>query len=216
MAFTIAQAKKTVRPIKVELVNDIPMDVVEYIMDVYESNEIGKTLELIGSGTYGRVYALGEKYAIKVSVGSNTMSQMYSNDANILQKLSHIEAIPTLYAIIDNKCLIMERVNGAELDSYRHALNNPYNVTHQTLTEWDEALLQIIDAGYSPFDLHENNVMISKDGRVKIVDVGFFREHSLDSTEDYKYDKGWRDAQSWSGYTLKRYIKNVVEAQVAV
>lgn len=192
--------------INVEIVNDIPSHVVEYVAKCYHKNDFS-TLEKIGEGGFGSVYKLGD-YAIKFIHDPNEYG---NNDANVLKDICHLESIPTLYAVIEDSVIIVDRVDGMTVLDYSHKDSNPYGLTRESIERWNQTLDEIVRLGYSPYDLHEENVMVDKNGNVKIVDVGFFKKHHGDDTYTKEKDRGYRKAQSWAGAYLRNYMDRIEE-----
>lgn len=194
--------------IKTEIVNPIPKTVLSHIVNLYETRNLYK-LEKIGKGGYGHVFAYGE-YAIKYIYDTDNMDYA-CNDAKVLKEISHLDSIPTLYAVIDDRLLIVERIIGRTVSDYVNIYENPYNVNESILDQWKNTLIDILKLGYSPYDLHESNVIIDVKGNIKIVDVGFFKKHgySGDCLDYYHDNAGYSTAQEWTGEALRQYIRRI-------
>jgi tRNA A-37 threonylcarbamoyl transferase component Bud32 len=192
---------------QVELVNEIPMEDVETILKSYEGN-FG-SLRMIGSGSYGDVFGY-EQYAIKRFQYESSMNR----DIDVLKDISHLDFIPTLYAVIDDCVMIMERVEGKTVRDYcNYGMDdgNIANVDHSFIEMFEENLIEVIKNGYSPEDLHESNVMIDfKTNTLKMVDVGYFKKHYSDydnfDIHSIKKNVGYSTANTWTGRALQRYI----------
>lgn len=203
--------------VDIEIVNDIPEHIVKDIAELYMKGNLN-TLERIGKGGYGYVYGYDD-YAIKYIYDTSSHA---SNDVSVLKDISHLDSIPTLYAIIDERVLIVERVKGKTVGDYvSNMYGNPFMVDDNTLKQWDDALIDIMLSGYSPYDLHEHNAMIDTKGNIKIVDVGFFKPHHMNVTEENTYvlkdnDVGYSCAQDWAGRMLRDYVKREKARLMAV
>lgn len=193
---------------QIEIVNPIPQDDLDFITQKFMDDELSDLMTL-GKGSYGKVYGYKD-YAIK-KIFDVTITK--NKDIEVLKDISHLKCIPTLYATIDNKLLISERVYGKTVERYSSETHNPYNIDERILDDWHNALFSIIREGYSPDDLHENNVMISKDGELKIVDVGWFFKHGFDENrfddDSVKEEYGYERANQWAGFYLKKYINKL-------
>lgn len=197
----------------VEIVTDIPQEDLHYIVDLFSRSrdDFHDTLERIGSGSYGSVYGYKD-YAIKRLYDS---SDSKNKDIEVLKNLKHLDCIPTLYAVINNSVLIMERIYGKTVRAYCHKgqdNNNEYGIDDKFIEKWENALLDVVKAGYSPDDLHESNVMIdSKTREPKLVDVGWFFKHNEDYDDfdihSMKTDYGYSRAEMWTGDALRSYIR---------
>lgn len=198
----------------VEIVNEIPENDLNHIVNLFKEGKLD-VLDFLGQGAYGEVYGYKD-YAIKSIF---EYSEYGCNDIAVLKDISHLDCIPTLYAIIDEDTIIVERVKGYTVRSYVDIVGNPFGINHDIIEQWECALLDILNLGYSPYDLHTSNVMINEDGDLKIVDVGHFRKHHQSDVHiEYKSNKGYSHAQALAGNTLKRYVSklNFVGAGVAV
>lgn len=165
---------------------------------------------VLGKGTYGTVFGYKD-YAIKIFYDEDDDK---NNDVEVLKNLDYLDCIPNLYALIDYKFLVMQRVKGNTVRQFcvEGAKNEKIFIDETFIEKWENALLDIVKAGYSPDDLHESNVMIDEDTLMPMmVDVGWFFKHN----EDYnnfdihmmKTDYGYSRAQTWTGDSLKIYVK---------
>lgn len=130
-----------------------------------------KTFKYIGRGAYGEVYSY-KNYAIKLFYNSD--EGVFGNtDMHILFKLQGMTSYPKLYA----GCrffMVTELIDGKELkDIYSE---KDFSVINRNIVN---ILLQDIkntlNMGIEPSDLHYENILISNNGILKIVDVGHFR-----------------------------------------
>lgn len=194
----------------IQIVNPILQEDLDDISSKFIKGELSD-FQKIGSGSYGTVYGYKD-YAIKLIYNED---DGVNRDIEVLKDISHLPFIPTLYAIINNKVLISERIYGKTVEMYTCRKENPYNIDERILDEWHNCLFTIIREGYSPDDLHENNVMISRDGRIKIVDVGWFFKHGQEPNHynetSVRSEYGYERAEVWSGNALKRYIHRLEE-----
>jgi RIO-like serine/threonine protein kinase len=192
----------------IEIVNQIPQEDLNYIAQKFKDGELAE-LQTIGRGSFGKVYGYKD-YAIKRLFDETNEK---NRDIAVLKDISHLECIPTLYATIDNKLLISERIYGKTVEMYSSDISNPYNIDDRIIEDWHNALFSVIREGYSPDDVHENNVMISRDGELKIVDVGWFFKHGCEPNhfddDSVKNEYGYERAEQWAGYHLKRYINRL-------
>lgn len=82
------------------------------------------------------------------------------------------------------------------------------------MNQWEQALIDIIRRGYTPYDLHGENVMIcSQTGNIKIVDVGLFKKHFQDS-EDIDSFKTRNTDYQLTSETTERRLKTYISENV--
>lgn len=168
--------------------------------------------ERIGSGTYGTVYGY-KNYAIKFIENERDKQ---NKDIEVLKEISYLHCIPTLYAVIDNKIIIVERIEGQTVTQYIANYENPYNIDERIIDELDEALKTVVKAGYNPRDLHKKNVMITPDAEIKLVDVGWFvelEEYEKEYLTEGRYRRieGFYTCQDWTGDSLKYWLERLEE-----
>lgn len=194
---------------KVEIVNHIPAHDLDYIRQIYKAGSEGRVFDYIGKGTYGCVRGY-KNYAIKRFWDSD---ESKNQDVRALKALGHLPCIPTLYAVIDDEILIMQRINGVTIGDYSDNYpDNPANVDKHFIKQYENTLLSIIKEGYSPFDSHEYNVMIDLDRRIPvIVDVGFFEPHRINyqTEQDMRSNRAYDSGMDWAGGVLERYVKRI-------
>src|SRR5690606_24508914 len=92
---------------EVEIIENMSMDDLYAIIDELNNNNF-RNFEKIGSGSYGHVWGYGD-YAIKKFKDRNDKQ---NRDIQVLKDIGHLDCIPTLYAVIDDHVMILERVKG--------------------------------------------------------------------------------------------------------
>ena len=195
----------------VEMVNPIPQDDLVQILSYIEQghNELRNLgeLEYLGGGQFGAVFGY-KNYAIKINKG---WQDTPFEDGQILKQLQHVKTIVKLYAIIDDVAIVTERVNGMTVGDYV-AVGHVEKFVNPTYTDvYKDGLKEIVLSGFDPRDLHNANVLISRDtGLPIIVDVGYFLTsstsyHSKDSV-DLKSDWSTRYALRHCD-EMREYVK---------
>lgn len=187
---------------QVEIVKDITMEEVQEIIEFLERADWA---DVIGKGASAEVYAYG-KYAIKVPLAEGETD----DDIKPLKALNHLSCTVNLYAIIDNKILITELIEGRTLRDYAEWGDYDW-FEDDRLEEFEELLVDILNAGYNPHDLHECNIMLDEvNDRLVVVDLGWFTplsqtEYTMSSLRNGAYNafEGFTTAFDWAGKALR-------------
>ena len=171
----------------VEIFNNANRDDINEINDMLISGDIRK-LRVLGTGAEGIVYEYGN-YAIKVNKYGD-----YLTDCKILKDLHQLDFLPKLYAIIEDKAIISEKINGNTMSTIMKS-RKIFNTDIDMYDYFVDMLLDIVDSGYSPYDMHQDNIMIcEKTSKLKIVDVGLFQRTNIECGQDLFSDYGLQQA----------------------
>lgn len=145
---------------------------------------------VIGRGKYAKVLlccrkSTGKVYAIKVIYKSNDMGESY--ESQILRSIQHPFIVSLYYAFqtSDRLYLVMEYVNGGEL--YFHVSNFGRFAENRVkfyAAEILSALECLHDKGIIYRDLKLENILLHKDGHIKIADFGLSIEADQLSKEN--------------------------------
>lgn len=117
----------------------------------------------IGFGSYGVVYNV-LNYAVKHFRASDC------DDGKILEKLQGIECFPKLYAY-NKDYMIYELIDGRTVS---FAKDEFLNIQENWKERIADNVKKSAKSGLIPSDMHGSNIMITKSGEIKIVDVGCF------------------------------------------
>lgn len=199
---------------EVEFISNISMEILYEIISWIDSGRVDmfkhENIKYIDEGSYSEVFKCHDKYAIKMLLNENNSE---NKDIQALKDLKHLDCIPTIYAVIDRKYIIIDFVDGITVRRYcEESRNNPYNLEKEkTLNYWEDALCSIVLEGYTPDDLHTSNVMIEKaTGELKIVDVGWFYKHrkqyDKEDLERIRNNYGYSRADRWTGRELRGFF----------
>ncbi len=161
-----------------KVINDMKENDAQYILSLLADNLFEKECDLIGMGENSLVWRYKD-YAIKV-YRDNSSSK---NDFEYLQKLQDIEFFPEVYMGVKDKLCVMEYIQG---DTLKVRLEDfEWSLSDDIVLDLDFVLNSVLEEGLVPYDVHEGNIMIDTNGRMKVIDVGNFQE--LDEEDENKY-----------------------------
>lgn len=202
---------------QVEYFNEIPYEDLKCIMEGVSNLDKHKedvNLKKIGQGSSSKVYSY-KNYAVKKLIEGYEFGTSRDNDVSVLKDLSHLDCIPTIYAVLNNSTLIMQLVNGVTVNDFCEGSIKHRNITvdDEFVEKWDDALLSIIAGGYSPHDLHEHNVMIEEGTSNPImVDTGWFfkhgNEYDIRDKDSLRSNESYSRANRWAGRVIRDYVEN--------
>lgn len=185
----------------VKMYSEMPSEDFDYILHIINTARWGdienqEGFSYLGSGEFGYVYGY-KNYAIKIF---NDMESPYNEDEKNLAILHHLPSYPTLYAghkgfIIEE--LIKGRVfAGCEDEDLIIANKNCIDILLDDIKE-------TLKLGVELSDTHEENLMITDDGFIKIIDVGFFDFVNKNLLNSYLEKKA-------NNITLKEHLLNLI------
>lgn len=144
----------------------------------------------IGKGGMGYVYKarhalLGKLVALKVSKESETVAR-FRREMSALGKLNHPN-ITTAYdaSVTDIPYLVMEYIEGLDLRKVVEVMG-PLRVSDacEILRQAAEGLQHAHEHGLVHRDIKPNNLLLSAEGVVKVLDLGLARVEGVDSERD--------------------------------
>jgi len=130
--------------------------------------------EFIGRGVSRVVYSLGDRYVLKYNrrysaFGSNkTEFDFFNSLYEKGEKISSYFAKP-VYISHNEKFMIMEKME-TTLSQFCHMNKLNYALVEEVEMKVKNIKREIRDSGLSVNDLHEKNIMLDKNGEIKIVD----------------------------------------------
>lgn len=141
----------------IKLINPTPQEDIDYITDLYMNDTFYNQLETIGSGSMGEVFRY-KNYAIKWGEDLN--------DGKILEQFQDSNLFPKLYFYHDD-FIVMEYLEITH--GYRYFERN-VDIDFEGI----DIFKYCYEKGYIPYDIHEENVIVTNNDEMKIVDVGSF------------------------------------------
>src|SRR5512144_915643 len=149
----------------------------------------------IGAGGMGEVYRardpkLGRDVAIKVLpetvAGDAERLARFEREARSLASLNHPNIV-TIFSIEESggtRFLAMELVEGESLDTLLASGGLPLPRFFEIAVPLSEALSAAHERGIVHRDLKPGNVMVTREGRVKVLDFGLAKLEAADSQPD--------------------------------
>jgi serine/threonine protein kinase/tetratricopeptide (TPR) repeat protein len=154
-------------------------------------------LGLLGRGGMGEVYAaydpeLDRKVAVKLlRARSSDGESRLLREAQAIAKLSHPNVV-VVYEVgkfHDTVFIAMEFVDGHTLGYWMHAAPRPWREVLRLFQAAGRGLSAAHDAGMIHRDFKPDNVMLTKDGQVRVMDFGLARQVGESSITDGGKDK---------------------------
>jgi tetratricopeptide (TPR) repeat protein/tRNA A-37 threonylcarbamoyl transferase component Bud32 len=169
--------------------------------DLAPGTAIGRYMVLgrLGAGAMGVVYAaydpeLDRKVALKLlhPRGHSSLDSRLRlmREAKALARLSHpnVVAVHDVGTYADRVFLAMEFVDGKTLSAWLKEQPQPWEQVVAILRKAGEGLAAAHDAGLVHRDFKPDNVLIARDGRVRVLDFGLARSAGDSSSEDLGAD----------------------------
>lgn len=152
----------------IELVNSIKLKIHKNSIALLDKDP---TLEFIGAGRSAIVFKIqSTNKALKVFFPNCT--SIAREEAEIYEVLHGNPYYPALYEAGDN-FLLIDYIEGYTLFE---CLTQGIELSESIIKETDLALLTARQAGLNPSDIHLRNIILTPEGRVKLIDVARFRQ----------------------------------------
>ncbi|MFJ5965451.1 protein kinase family protein [Bacillus sp. NPDC093026] len=130
-------------------------------------------LELCGKGRSAYVFSYkkdDQKMALKVFFPS--CQKIAQKEAAIYEKLSGSPYYPAIYESGD-QYILMEYIKGY---TFYECLTKGIPIKKHMIEQVDEALEEARQKGLNPSDIHLRNLILTKEGRVRVIDVARFTQ----------------------------------------
>lgn len=142
---------------EIKVVNPIPKEDIDFIMNYDNINKLPQ----IGSGYSAQVFRY-KNYAIKAYEDEGF------RDGEILEEFQDNDLFPKLY-FYNDEVMVTEYLE--IMDAYDYFERNvDIKVNASEIYDY------CYDKGYIPYDIHDENVVVTSDDKLKIIDVGAFRK----------------------------------------
>ena len=160
-------------------------------------DKIGRftVLDVLGQGGMGVVYTafdeeLGRKVAIKVlhergELGRSRRNRRFLREAQAMARLSHPNVV-TIYEVgmLEARVYIaMEYVRGVTMKQWMRSKLRPWQEVLSVCCASGEGLSAAHDTGLVHRDFKPDNVLLGRDGRVRVLDFGLARREQGESQE---------------------------------
>lgn len=179
-----------------KVVNPISQDDMDYIIEGHEKSFDMPDFEQIGSGSFSTVFSY-KNYAIK-----HYDEEGCNNDGEILHKIGNNDFFPKLYFY--NQCyMVVELIEGNTLSNFFYSDKD--KISYGLICEdsiYKNLMPALFKAGYLADDIHDENIMINTEGRIKIIDVGLFKKHGHSTFKEY-----YRQSKKTELKCIIKYVK---------
>lgn len=147
------------------------MEILDFINNTKIQNiEDNPKFQLLGEGAFGKVFKY-KNYALKLFFDASEEMEI-NEDARNLFQLRGIDLYPKFYAK-HNFFMISEYIDGKLFIDLK---KEDYEVVNDnTIKSLLEGIKKTLILDIEPSDLSNENLILSKDGQIKIVDVGNFK-----------------------------------------
>ncbi|SDZ30393.1 serine/threonine protein kinase [Evansella caseinilytica] len=159
-----------------------------------------EVLKEIGRGGMSIIYLAMDNRLNKSIVIKDIRKRAQSNDqllinsliieANMLKKLDHW-ALPKIYDIIEARDGIYVVMDYIEGESLKEKLRREHVIDPKHVVKWGKQLADVLGYLHSrkpnPIiyrDMKPDNIMLTPEGRIKLIDFGIAREYKHDSSTD--------------------------------
>ncbi len=157
-----------------------------------------KILKVLGRGGMGTVYLaenvkLGTQWAIKEISKKTDFRHGITVEPDILKKLNH-PLLPRIFDVLEDEesfYIIVDFIEGVSLDRELERLGR---FPEETVVRWSKQICEVLtylhNMSPNPIiyrDMKPSNIMLSKDGSIRLIDFGIAREYKKHADNDTVY-----------------------------
>jgi serine/threonine protein kinase len=161
------------------------LEVKDIVFEDYMQNEKWKIGKFINQGRQGGIYLTsndGKEYVIKVQVANNNFFQEV-RALQDLQDTNYVVKIFDTWTYKGSGYIVMEKVNP-------FGYGNSYGIDDCTLWKEVGKILNVISKyGWLQVDVHKENVAITNEGKIILIDFGYAVKKTKDGNETYPEHK---------------------------
>lgn len=130
-----------------------------------------KVTPLIGEGYYSKVFLLDNEIIVKKPL-KDSYKYMFENEASMLKKLEENDNIPNLlYYDKKTSIIFMEYIEGTHFSDLLENLQVDNDMIYDV---FDKITDVVIKYKIIPTDLHGENILIDKNNKVYLIDLGLY------------------------------------------
>lgn len=156
------------------------------IENILQKDNYDEILDYVGEGFSSNVYGYDD-FAVKVFNKNKNSLKYRDEDYKYLNLLKESSFFPNLYAYKEKEFIVVDYVEGRLLSEMEELIREEYFPPEVEVGLYDKIAKQFaqlfnycLSKKIIPYDLHDDNIMIDKNGDIFVVDVGYFMEYSTD------------------------------------
>lgn len=163
-----------------------------------------KAITQLGSGSFGITVLLEDetinekfvckKYAPQHNINKEKYYKNFLNEIKLMYKLSHKNIVRVfsyyMYEKIYTGYVLMEYINGLDIQEY---LNNNPEMINEVFEQTIEGFAYLESKNILHRDIRPTNILIDKNGFVKIIDFGFGKQ----AFNDEDFDRSFSSLNWW-------------------
>jgi serine/threonine protein kinase len=183
-------------------------------------NDIYRVVNILGKGAMGNVYLVerikdNRRFVVKelfftpqAGLDPSTAKEIFFREAEFIAKFDH-KGLPKMYGVFsqdEKDYLVMDYIEGKTLEEIINNSEEP--IKEDDAIKWTVDIASILDYLHNSFhqpvvyrDLKPSNIIITPDGKAKLVDFGIARYYNPDkNTDTFNYGSpGYAAPEQYKG-----------------